>query len=210
MKRVLVTGGTGGIGGAVVRVMEAQWDVYAPSRQELNVLDSPPLWAMRLPVHALVAAHAAPAGADLLTTFLIDVMGAQKLVDTFAPVMADAGGGSVLLFSSIRAQQPRATQVAYATAKSAIEGMTRALAVKWGPLGVRVNCVAPGAVRTPRTDANLKAGVVSEDELVGRTPTRRLTEPEEVAQMVAWLCSDAARQVNGQVLTLDGGWGVSG
>ena len=124
--------------------------------------------------------------------------------------MAENRWGRVIFFSSIRAQQPRPGQVAYATAKAAIEGMTRALAVKDGHYGITVNCIAPGAVDTPRTRTNIAAGIVSEAELISRTPNGRLATTADVVNTVLWLISDEASHVNGQVITVDGGWSVRG
>ena len=100
--------------------------------------------------------------------------------------------------------------MAYAAAKAGTEGLARALASEYGPHGITCNVVAPGAVDTPRTRANIAAGIVSEAELIARTPAGRLTKPEEVAAAVLWLCSDTAAMINGVTLMVDGGWSISG
>jgi 3-oxoacyl-[acyl-carrier protein] reductase len=91
----------------------------------------------------------------------------------------------------------------YTTAKSALEGMSRNLAQEVGPLGVRVNCVAPGLVYP--TDASRDTPEAVKDMLMAQTPMRRLTQPQHVAGAVLFLASDLSAMVTGQVLTVDGG-----
>jgi len=158
----------------------------------------------------LICAHSAPAGSDMRQLFEVDVLGTYNVCQAVLPYMQERDYGRIVLFSSIRAHAPRPGQVAYATAKAAIEGMTRALAVEYGPYGIIVNCIAPGAVESPRTQANIAAGTVTREELERRTPAGRLATPEDVAACVLWLCSPAAAMVNGQVITVDGGWSVQG
>jgi 2-hydroxycyclohexanecarboxyl-CoA dehydrogenase len=158
----------------------------------------------------VICCHAAPITSRVEDVIKIDVIGTLLTVIPILPIMSQKNFGRVVLFSSIRAHHPRPGQVAYATAKSAIEGMTRALAVEYGPYGITINCIAPGAVDTPRTRANIAAGIVSEEELVERTPNGRLATVDDVCSTVLWLVSDGAAHVNGQVITVDGGWSVNG
>lgn len=97
-------------------------------------------------------------------------------------------------------------RAAYNAAKSGVEGLTRALAVEWGPHGITVNAVAPGPVRTPRTSWFLEQSPDVEKGMLGRTPNRRLGETEDIAGLVAFLVSDAAGHINGQQIVIDGGW----
>jgi Tropinone reductase 1 len=85
-----------------------------------------------------------------------------------------------------------------------LEQLTRQLAVEWGAQGVRVNAVAPGTTRTDMIRA-LAADARFVAAVEARTPLRRIGEPEDVAAAIAFLASDAARHVTGQVLTVDGG-----
>ena len=128
----------------------------------------------------------------------------------------DAGtGGAIVNVSSHQAQRPVPGSLPYATAKAAIEGLTRALAVEHGPQGIRVNSVALGSIRTARYDALLErqgaaeaAGIEEEMRLLH--PLGRVGLPEEVAAVVVYLLSDASAFVNGAVVPVDGGRSVRG
>jgi 3-oxoacyl-[acyl-carrier protein] reductase len=91
----------------------------------------------------------------------------------------------------------------YATAKSALVGFSRQLAAELGPLGIRVNCVAPGLVWP--TDASRSTKEAVKDMIIAQTPLGRIATPDDVAGPVLFLLSDWSRFVTGQVLTVDGG-----
>lgn len=158
----------------------------------------------------LICCHAAPLGADFRSVIGVDLVGSWNICQAVLPHMKARGFGRIVLFSSIRAHWPRAGQTAYAAAKAGVEGLTRALAVEYGQYGITVNCIAPGAVDTPRTRDNIARGIVSERELLARTPTGALASAADVANCVLWLVSDGAASVNGQVIYVDGGWSVTG
>jgi NAD(P)-dependent dehydrogenase (short-subunit alcohol dehydrogenase family) len=118
--------------------------------------------------------------------------------------------GSIVNVSSHQAQRPVRGSLPYATAKAAIEGMTRALAVDYGPAGIRVNAVALGSIATERSDAHL-AGLDStaagafEREIRLLQPLGRMGRADEVAATVEFLLSDAASFINGAIIPIDGG-----
>jgi NAD(P)-dependent dehydrogenase (short-subunit alcohol dehydrogenase family) len=124
--------------------------------------------------------------------------------------LAAASPGAIVNVSSHQAQRAVRGAAAYATAKAATEGLTRALAVDYGPRGIRVNAVALGSIATERSDAH-RAGLDPErrahfDREIGLLqPLGRLGDTDEVADVVAFLLSDAARFVTGAIVPIDGG-----
>jgi NAD(P)-dependent dehydrogenase (short-subunit alcohol dehydrogenase family) len=120
------------------------------------------------------------------------------------PVMAKRGGGAVVIVSSIAALRGSLMLGAYGISKSADLGLTRNLAVEWGPRNVRVNCVAPGLIKTDFARALWE----NPDALAfrnERTPLRRIGTPEEVGAVIAFLASPAAGFITGEVVVVDGG-----
>jgi 3-oxoacyl-[acyl-carrier protein] reductase len=121
-------------------------------------------------------------------------------------VMGERGSGSIINMASAAIDQPGTRVAAYSISKAGVAMTTRIAALDGGPLGVRVNGVAPGFVVTPMTqrdDAAQMASLVKAIE--GGTPLRRTGEPEDIADAVLYLASDASRFVTGQILRVNGG-----
>ncbi len=120
------------------------------------------------------------------------------------PGMAGRGGGAVVIISSIGGMRGTEMLGAYAISKSADFALARCLAVEWGPKNVRVNCVAPGLVKTDFARAlwEDESRVAQRNE---RTPLRRIGMPEEIGPVAAFLASRAASFITGQILVADGG-----
>lgn len=114
--------------------------------------------------------------------------------------------GSVVNISSIAGYAGFPQSAAYCATKGAVELMTRALATELGPQGVRVNCVAPGNIRTPMNAAQFAASREYEKSLEEKTPLGRIGETEDIAAAVVYLASPAAKFVNGASWLVDGGW----
>ena len=96
-------------------------------------------------------------------------------------------------------------RLAYNVSKSGVIGLTRTLASEWGPAGIRVNAVAPGFIETPMMRSGIESGALDEQHMLRRIPLRRLGTPEEVANVVEFLTSPAARYITGSVICVDGG-----
>lgn len=114
--------------------------------------------------------------------------------------------GAVVNISSIAGYKGFPLSAAYCASKGAVELMTRALGAELGPQGVRVNCIAPGNIRTPMNQHQFEASREYEQSLEARTPLGRIGETEDIAAAVVYLCSPAAKFVNGASWLVDGGW----
>lgn len=113
--------------------------------------------------------------------------------------------GSIINISSMAAQYGIPKVIAYSASKTAIEGMTRAMAVELSPNGIRVNAIAPGFIVTAMTDAALNADPERKAKVFGRTPMGHMGQPADVAETAYFLASDAAKYITGVVLPVDGG-----
>lgn len=135
----------------------------------------------------------------------VNLKGSFNVLRAAGRLMKDAGGGSIVLYASIRAQVVEPGQSLYAATKAGVVQMARAAAAELGPAGVRVNVLAPGVVETPLT-APIKAHPDWYDAYARRNALGRWGQPEEIAGPTAFLLSDAASYMTGAVLFVDGGW----
>ena len=113
--------------------------------------------------------------------------------------------GVIINVSSNLAIVGRGERVAYAASKAGVLGLTRALAAEWGPMGIRVNAVAPGTTRTDRIADIIRQGKSTEEVYLRRIPLGRLGTPKEVADVVLFLASDEAAYIHGATIVVDGG-----
>ena len=124
----------------------------------------------------------------------------------FGPLLLRSPGSRVVVTSSISAIHGQKLRAAYCGTKGAVSALVRALAVEWGPHGgATVNAVAPGIIRTPLIQAYADANPDRVEAGIAHTPLRRLGEPADVADVILFFASDAARFVTGQTLVVDGG-----
>ena len=219
----LVTGAMGGIGSAVVQALSrdgltvAGCDVREGVAAPTIVADlSRPAECARAVAEAgeplAVLVHAAGVTRDAVSWKLSDadwdlvlhsnLSSAFFLCRAAIPRMRASGGGAIVLVSSINGERGKFGQSAYAASKAGLHGLAKSLAREAGSFGIRVNVVAPGMIRTSMTaelPEKFRAAAAAESCL------GRIGEPEDVASVVAFLCSSAARHVTGQVIRVDGG-----
>jgi 3-hydroxybutyrate dehydrogenase len=138
-----------------------------------------------------------------------------RLVRGALPHMYERGWGRVVNISSIHGLRASAYKSAYVTAKHGLEGLSKVIALEGAEHGVTSNCVNPAYVRTPLVEGQiadqakahgLSEGQVVEQVMLAPAAIKRLIEPTEVAETVAWLCSPSAASVTGTSVVMDGGW----
>ena len=222
--QVLITGAGSGIGAACAATLAEQgWDVVRTDAVAgdgvvpLDVRDEA-AWddVVRAagPLHGLVTCAGIRTRGMIVDTpladwqrhFDVNVTGTWLGIRAF--LRQAASGGAIVTISSVNATIAVPGQAHYVASKGAIAALTRAAALEGAPLGVRANSIAPGPVRTPMAAERL------EDPeqvrwLTGRVPLGRVAEPHEIAGVVAFLLSDAASYVTGEILYVDGGWAAN-
>ena len=227
----VVTGATRGIGAATADILEAEGvrvlrvsrgegiDVTAPDAAELIAARAPG------PVDVLVnnAGTSFARSLDDLTDddwnglWELHVMASMRLMRAFAPGMAERGWGRIVNVTSSAGKRPSLTNAAYSVTKAAQSSLSRLFADSYATKGVLVNSVAPGPVSSPLwvADGGLgdqtaaAQGLDSREAAIqaqaSRVPMRRFGEPEEIANVVAFLCSERASDVTGAAWSVDGG-----
>ena len=227
MGRVLVTGAASGIGAQTcITLRAAGWDVVAADRQAgvgivaLEVTDEAQ-WesvvAAAWPLDALVNCAGVRSRAPLtelpLAEFdrLTDIMVSGSFLGIKAlssRLQAEGRSGAIVNIASVVSTHAVAGQVHYVAAKAGVAGLTRGSAVELAPLGIRVNAIAPGVIRTPMT-ADRLCDPEQLAWLQNRVPMARVGEPEDIANAVEFLLSPKAGYITGVVLAVDGGWTAS-
>jgi len=138
-----------------------------------------------------------------------------RLVRAVLPGMYARGWGRIVNISSAHGLAASPYKSAYVSAKHGMEGLSKTTALEAGDRGVTSNCINPGYVRTPLVEKQIadqaRTHGISEDEVIGKVmlelpSVKRLVEPDEVAELVAFVCSPASASINGASLTMDGGW----
>ena len=216
-RRALVTGASRGIGKAIAaRLQRGGAKVLTPPRQELELLSNASidsyLAALPEPVDILVndaginrlGSAVEASDGDIQDTLQINLVAPLRLVRGLAPGMMERRYGRIVNISSIWSVVSKPRRITYAASKSGLNGLTRTLAVELAPHNILVNAVAPGFVLTEMTRQN---NTEADLEAICRTiPAERLARPEEIAEVVAFLCSEANSYLTGQTLLVDGGF----
>ncbi len=142
---------------------------------------------------------------ELRAIFELNTIAAFEMCRLAHPFLATHGGAAIVNVGSVSGITHVRTGAAYGMSKAALHQLTRNLAVEWAADGIRVNAVAPWYIRTRRSALAL-ADADYREEVLERTPLKRIGEPEEVAAAIVFLCLPAAAYVTGQVLAVDGGF----
>ncbi|MEG3439377.1 7-alpha-hydroxysteroid dehydrogenase [Pannus brasiliensis CCIBt3594] len=138
-----------------------------------------------------------------IRAYQLNVFSAFHLCQLCAPYMEAAGGGAILNISSMAAENKARDMASYSSSKAALSHLTRNIAFDLGPKHIRVNAIAPGAIKTHALATVLTPEI--ERAMLKHTPLGRLGEPEDIARAALFLSSPAASWISGQVLTVSGG-----
>jgi NAD(P)-dependent dehydrogenase (short-subunit alcohol dehydrogenase family) len=139
----------------------------------------------------------------------INLTGTLRACQVFGRPMLEQGYGRIINIASLGSFVALYEVAAYSASKAAVAGLTRSLAIEWGPRGVCVNAICPGVFRTPLSQ-KLLDGTERGKEFLLRTPMKRFGRVEELSGAAVFLASDAASFVNGEVMVVDGGFLASG
>jgi NAD(P)-dependent dehydrogenase (short-subunit alcohol dehydrogenase family) len=181
-------------------------DVEAPGQLAEAALDA--LGRVDIVVNNAAAAARLPTveldAATIDTLLAVNVRAPLLLIAALLPSMIASGRGSIVNLSSVSGIVGTPRRAAYAASKGAVDAFTRSLAMELGPAGIRVNAVAPGVVDTALWARNKTIpGVV--EQIEAQTPLGRWATPDDIAHVVVFLASDAARFVTGETISADGG-----
>ena len=142
---------------------------------------------------------------DFQKVLLTNLVSAFTLTKEVAKKMVETKKGSIINISSMAAHYGLPKVIAYTASKAGIEGMTRALAVELSPLGIRVNCIAPGFIKTKMSSEALNNDPERKAKVLSRTPLGKLGQPKDVANLAYFLTSEETSYITGTIIPVDGG-----
>jgi 3-oxoacyl-[acyl-carrier protein] reductase len=225
-RSALVTGAGSGIGAATVRRLEADGARVFSVDQAGDVDRIADVTAHEINVALVAEAVARNGGLDILVpcagitgfealeghsdaffdrVMAVNVTAVFRLIRDAVPVLKQSPYGRIVTIGSTLARFGDSGMTAYGTSKHAVLGMTRSMATELGPFGITVNCLQPGAIDTPMTAPAFAAMPEFKDYWQNKAALGRLGQPEDIADVIAFLCSDDARFMSGQGFFVDGG-----
>lgn len=145
---------------------------------------------------------------SLRNFFEINIVSLFRLSRLAVTEMSKRSCGAIVNVASIYAEVGATHSSAYSASKGAVASLTRQMATDYGPSGIRVNAVAPGLIETPLTEERIRTEQWRRQIFVEQSPLRRVGQPDEVARAIAFLASEDASFINGEILRVDGGWGM--
>lgn len=225
MKNYIVVGGTSGIGLETVKLISENNRVFVLSREKRNLDEFSNVEFHQADVKKSVdelpnvddtidglvycpgTINLKPLKSlkleDFQNDFEVNLLGAVKVINKYFNNLKSAGKASIVLFSTVAVQTGMPYHASVASAKGAVEGLTRTLAAEFAP-NIRVNCIAPSITNTPLAEKllNNEAKVKASED---RHPLKRIGSAEEIAQLVEFLLSEKSGFITGQIIKIDGG-----